>query len=72
MKIQEEANKQANKYRSMGLAENSEYIRDMQKQWWDAQDAMADAVADYYEPIVSEYENAITLDENMLDNAISD
>ena len=71
-KIQEEAHRQAEQYRSMGLDANSEYIQDMQKQWWDAKDAMADAIAEFYEPLVSDRENAVTLTENWLENAITD
>ena len=70
-KIQSEANRYANMYRKKGLDENSEYIQAMQKQWWDAKDAMADAVKEYYEGITSHSENRITLVENDLENAIS-
>ena len=71
-KIQDEAHRQAEEYRSMGLDENSDYIQDLQKQWWDAKDSMADAIAEFFELPMSDRENAITLTENWLDNAIAD
>jgi hypothetical protein len=37
----------AEKYRAMGLDENSEYIRELQKQWWE----LADEIEDVYEEI---------------------
>lgn len=70
-KIQSELNRQANKFREKGLDENSDYIQDLQKQWWDAQDSMAEAVAEFYETPTAERENAITLTENWLENAIN-
>ena len=36
--MQEAVHAQAEKYRAMGLAENSEYIQELQKQWWDYHD----------------------------------
>lgn len=70
-KIQSELNRQANKFREKGLDENSDYIQDLQKQWWDAQDSMSEAVAEFYETPTAERENAITLTENWLENAIN-
>lgn len=37
---QDELHKQADWYRAQGLDENSEYIRDIQKQWWGVQDTI--------------------------------
>lgn len=39
--IQKELNQQANWFRSKGLSNNSEYIRDLQKQWWQYADSIA-------------------------------
>lgn len=40
--IQSEVHATAEKYRSMGLDENSDYIQDLQKQWWEYQDKIDD------------------------------
>lgn len=40
--MQSEVHKMAQEYRAMGLDENSEYIQEMQKQWWDYEDSVAD------------------------------
>ena len=39
---QKELNKQANWFRSQGLDDTSEYIRDLQKEWWSLQDTIED------------------------------
>ena len=69
-KMQQEVHDQAEEYRKLGLSENSEYIMDLQKQWWDYQDAIKEVIVAAYEDITSEYENAITLTENWLNQAI--
>lgn len=42
-KMQETVHAQAAKYRSMGVDENSQYIRDLKKQWWEYEEAIRDA-----------------------------
>lgn len=69
-KMQQEVHNQAEEYRKLGLSENSEYIMDLQKQWWDYQDSIKEVIVAAYEDITSEYENAITLTENWLNQAI--
>ena len=39
-KMQEEVHKTAEKYRALGLSENSDLIENLQAQWWDYQDAI--------------------------------
>ncbi len=70
--MQEAVHNQAEEYRKLGLDENSDYIQDLQKQWWEYQDSIKDVIVDAYEDIVSELENSVTLTENWLDNAIAD
>lgn len=69
-KMQQEVHNQAEEYRKLGLSENSEYIMDLQKQWLDYQDSIKEVIVAAYEDITSEYENAITLTENWLNQAI--
>lgn len=69
-KMQDAVHEQANEYRSMGLGEDSEYIMELQKQWWDYQDSIKDVMTSVYEDIVSQHENAISLTENWLQEAI--
>ena len=69
--MQEAVHQQAEEYRKLGLAENSDYIQDLQKQWWEYQDSIQDLIIETYEKSVAEHENAITLNENWLDKAIT-
>lgn len=68
-KMQEAVNKQADAYRKQGLDDNSDYIQDMEKQWWEYEDAIHDLTVQNYEDIRSELENAITGYENQLEQA---
>lgn len=70
--MQEAVHQQAEEYRKLGLDENSDYIQDLQKQWWEYQDSIKDVIIDAYDGIVGELENSVTLTENWLDNAIAD
>ncbi|NBI82648.1 phage tail tape measure protein [Clostridiaceae bacterium] len=70
--MQEAVHQQAEEYRKLGLDENSDYIQDLQKQWWEYQDSIKDVIIDAYDDIVGELENSVTLTENWLDNAIAD
>ncbi|MCI8287913.1 MAG: coiled-coil domain-containing protein 22, partial [Lachnospiraceae bacterium] len=69
--MQEAVHQQAEEYRALGLDENSDYIQDLQKQWWEYQDSIQDLIIETYEKSVAEHENAITLNENWLDKAIT-
>lgn len=69
--MQDAVHAQAEKYRDLGLDENSDYIQDLQKQWWDYQDSIQEVIVGSYEAVVSEWENAIELTENRLENAIN-
>lgn len=70
--MQEAVHNQAEEYRKLGLDENSDYIQDLQKQWWNYSDSIKDVIIDAYDDIVGELENSVTLTENWLDNAIAD
>lgn len=50
-KMQDEVHALAEKYRAMGLDENSDYIQDLQKQWWKYQDAIQGIVEDLWEEL---------------------
>lgn len=68
--IQDEAKKAADKFRAQGQKDSSEYIRNMQKQWWEAHDKIIETMKDMYDKLTSEHENAIKLLENQLDRAL--
>ena len=70
--MQEAVHNQAEEYRKLGLDENSDYIQDLQKQWWNYSDSIKDVIINAYDDIVGELENFVTLTENWLDNAIAD
>lgn len=69
-KMQQKVHSQAEEYRKLGLSENSEYIINLQKQWWDYRDAIQEVIIASYDDAVSNHKNAVTLTENWLENAI--
>lgn len=69
--IQDEAKKAADKFRAQGQKDSSEYVRNMQKQWWEAHDSIIDTMKDMYDKITSEHENAIKLAERSLDRLLN-
>lgn len=68
--MQAAVNQQANKYRSMGLDENSAEIQALQKQWWEYKENVQETMTSCYEYIQKQHENAITLNEDWLEGAI--
>lgn len=68
--MQQYVHEQANAFRELGLDENSDYIQNLQKQWWDYQENIVEAMTDAYNEVTKQHENAITLNQNWLDNAI--
>ena len=68
--MQEAVHEQAEEYRKLGLSEDSEYIMNLQKQWWDYHDAIVEVITSMYEEIISGHENQIELTEHWLDQAI--
>lgn len=68
--MQKYVHEQADAYRKLGLDENSDYIQDLQKQWWEYQESIVEARVSASEKIIKEHENAITLNENWLEKAI--
>lgn len=69
--MQSAVNKQANTYREMGLADNSDEIKELQKQWWEYKENVQDVMTSCYEYIRKEHENTITLNEDWLEGAIA-
>ena len=57
--LQAELHRQAEEYRKMGLDDNSEYIRALQKQWWDYQDNIDNLRKQEYEKQKEYNENLI-------------
>lgn len=68
--MQAEVTRIANEYRAKGLNDNSDYIQDLQKQWWDYADKIKELTAQQYEEARKLSENAIDLNTNWLANAV--
>lgn len=66
-KMQETVHAQAETYRAMGVDENSDYIQDLQKQWWDYEDEIKDVLHNIYKDTISEHENALNYLESQYD-----
>lgn len=60
-KMKDAVHDTAEEYREMGLDENSDYIQDLQKQWWQYEHDIQDIIA-------KGYENAIKLHEDWMQN----
>lgn len=69
--MQEAVHAKAEEYRKLGLNDNSEYIQDLQKQWWDYEDNIRDTITKFYEDIVAEKENLIGKNERLFSESFS-
>lgn len=70
--MQEAVHSQAEKYREMGLDENSKYITDLQSQWIEYADAIEQIYIKMYEDQLSVTENLIDQLQHQLSDAIKD
>ena len=70
-KMQKAAHDEAERYRQRGFNENSEEIKELQKQWWEYENAKLEATADAYERITAIHENSVKQNELFLTKAIS-
>lgn len=68
--MQKTVHEQAEKYRNMGLKEESEQVRSMQKLWWEYQDSIEEVLQGIYEATVEANENALSLLENQYEKAM--
>lgn len=62
--MQEAVHAQAEKYRAMGLAENSEYIQELQKQWWDYQEKITQLRQDHFDDYLTDKKFSIEVMQN--------
>lgn len=69
--MQKEAHRLAEEARAYGLEENSDYIQQLQKQWWDYEDSIRELRIAEYESLIAQHENAIELMEHPLNDAIN-
>lgn len=69
--IQAVLHEQAEWYRAQGLDENSEYIRDLQQQWWDYQDKIEQVYQDIADAAKEAAEEAQEAWEEVLESQIS-
>ena len=58
-KMQAEVHALAEKYRQMGLDENSDYIQELQEQWWDYQDAIEQMQEDLWDELTAAVEDQL-------------
>lgn len=63
-KMQEEIHALAEKYRAMGLSEDSSYIRELSEKWWKYQDEVVKLMDGIYDATIEAHENALSLLEN--------
>ena len=70
--MQEAVHSQAEKYREMGLDENSKYITELQSQWIEYADAIEQIYTKMYEDQLSITENLIDQLQHQLSDAIKD
>lgn len=66
--IQKELHAQAEWYRSQGLDDNSEYIRELQEQWWNYQDEIDSINEEIAEAAEKAWEDAIDAQKDYLDS----
>lgn len=68
--MQKTVHEQAEKYRSMGLGEESEYLHSTQKLWWEYQEEIEKVLQGIYEATIEAHENALSLLENQYNKAM--
>lgn len=69
-KMQEAVLEQEKKYNQLGLDENSNYIQELQKQWWEYEDSIRETIIESYEKLVREKENLIGKNDPLYDQAL--
>lgn len=69
--IQTSVHAEAERFRSQGLDDNSEYIQDLQKQWWDAEEKIIKSITDACSKINESIENSIELDKKHLKDIVN-
>lgn len=60
-KMQTAVHEQAEKYRALGLDENSDYIQDLQKQWWDYEESIAEVRQNAFDDYLTDSRFAIDM-----------
>lgn len=68
--MQKKVHAEANRYRNLGYDENSEEIKELQKQWWEYENSKLETTSSYYERITAIHENSIKQNELFLKKAI--
>lgn len=63
-RMQQTVHEQAEKYRSMGVDENNEYIRDLKKQWWEYEESIREARKKEFDEWVKDSQFAIEVMEH--------
>ncbi len=71
-KMQAAVHAQANKFRAQGLDENSDYIQNLQKQWWEYAESIQEVIVEAYESTISNYQNKIDLADKWIEKATID
>lgn len=66
-KMQEAVHSTAEKYRSLGLSENDDYITALQKQWWEYEDSIAQLRRDTFDKYLSD--SKFSIEQLKLDGA---
>lgn len=66
-RMQDTVHQYAEKYRSMGLDENNDYIQELGKQWWEYQDEIDEILHGIYSDAVEAHENTIELLQHQYD-----
>lgn len=69
--MQEAVHQQAEKYRAMGVSEDSEYIQELQKNWLEYRDSIVEAITGAFEEVRKQQENLIDLSEKWQTDAIN-
>lgn len=69
-RMQENVHQQAEYYRSKGLAETSDEIRQLSSMWWDYERNIADAKAKAHDAIIGDIDNKLKLTENWMNKAV--
>lgn len=71
-KMQNSVNAKIKQYRAKGLSDNSDFIQDLQKQWYEYAEKIQELRIKEYEDVIKNNENAIDLTKIWMENSVDD
>lgn len=72
VQMQDKLHEQAEKYRAMGLKEDSKYLINLSEKWYDYRDKVVKAIKEAYDATITEIDNSSSMNKIWMENAFKD